>query len=86
MRTFEIQLFGALREFEPDALLRIGSDATDVHGLRAAVQAHADAAWTASAAALLRRSAFASATTVLREGDALPEGERLALLPPVSGG
>jgi molybdopterin synthase sulfur carrier subunit len=86
MTTVAIQLFGALREAEPDALLRLESAATDIRQLRAEVDAIAAARWPAQARALLQRSAFSSATTILRDADALPSDGVLALLPPVSGG
>ncbi|HEY4581605.1 MAG TPA: MoaD/ThiS family protein [Lysobacter sp.] len=85
MRTIEIQLFGALREAEPSSRLAIESAATRVGELREELAA-AVSFWPAPARALLPRSAFASATTVLRDADPLPEDGRLALLPPVSGG
>lgn len=85
MRTIEIQLFGALREAEPSARLAVESAATHIGQLRKEL-AVAVAAWPPQARALLPRSAFASATTVLRDADRLPEDGRLALLPPVSGG
>ncbi|HZX80425.1 MAG TPA: MoaD/ThiS family protein [Lysobacter sp.] len=85
MRTIEIQLFGALREVAPSASIAIESAAMHVGELREELAAAASA-WPAPARALLPRSAFASATTVLRDADPLPDDGRLALLPPVSGG
>jgi len=85
MRTIEIQLFGALREVEPSARIAIDSAATHIGELREEL-ATAVSAWPPQARALLPRCAFASATTVLRDADPLPEDGRLALLPPVSGG
>jgi molybdopterin synthase sulfur carrier subunit len=85
MKAITIELFGALREAEPAARLRLDSDAETIGALRADVDARA-AHWPASARALLPRCAFANTTTVLRDGDALPADGRLALLPPVSGG
>lgn len=82
----DLQLFGALREAEPGARLRLHVDGATVAALRAAVQSHAEAAWPAPLAALLSRSAFASERSVLRDGDALPSDGAMALLPPVSGG
>jgi molybdopterin synthase sulfur carrier subunit len=85
MRTITIDLFGALREAESAARLQLDSDAQTIAALRADVEARV-AHWPANARALLPRCAFASTTTVLRDGDALPADGRLALLPPVSGG
>ena len=85
MRTIEIELFGALRDVASGSRLVIETDARTIGELRGQVQADA-ADWPAAARALLPRSAFASTTTILRDGDVLPEDGRLALLPPVSGG
>lgn len=86
MTDVEIQLFGVLRECEPDGRLRLSLDTRDVASLRRAVAEHAARRWPAPACALVVHSAFASETSVLRDADALPENGRLALLPPVSGG
>lgn len=85
MNMITIELFGALRDAEPAALLQLESDAATVGALRTDVEAHATH-WPAPARALLPRCAFASTTTVLRDAEALPQDGRLALLPPVSGG
>jgi molybdopterin synthase sulfur carrier subunit len=85
VKQIEIQLFGALRDAERGALLAFPSDATTVGQLRADLASRI-AAWPEGARALLPKCAFASTTTVLRDGDALPDDGRLALLPPVSGG
>lgn len=82
----DLQLFGALREAEPGARLRLEVEGATVADLRAAVRVHAEAAWPAPLAALLSRSAFASERSVLRDADALPADGAMALLPPVSGG
>lgn len=82
----EIQLFGALRDAEPEPRLVIDARPATLGELRALVQAHADAHWPAAPRALLSRSAFASERSVLRDGDPVPADGRLALLPPVSGG
>lgn len=86
MSSIDLQLFGALRETEPGAHLVLESAATTVRELRAELDAHAALHWPPQARALLARSAFASATTVLRDADAIPDDGVLALLPPVSGG
>ena len=85
MKTVRIDLFGALRDVAPGASLTIDTDARTVGELRAQLDAQS-ADWPAQARALLSRSAFASTSTVLRDGDALPDDGQLALLPPVSGG
>lgn len=85
MTRLHIELFGALREAEPAAVLRIDSDARTIGALRAELDAPT-AHWPAATRALLPRCAFASTTTVLRDADAIPADARLALLPPVSGG
>lgn len=86
MRQVELQLFGAFRDAQPDARLVLEVDGERVQDLRAAVHAHARGAWDDAATALVARSAFASATHILRDADVLPDDGRLALLPPVSGG
>ena len=85
MMTVRIDLFGALRDVAADACLHVDTEAQTVGELRAEL-AVASATWPTQARALLRRSAFASATTVLRDADALPDDGHVALLPPVSGG
>ena len=54
--------------------------------LREAVDAYGKAHWPAFQPALLARSAFASDTRVLRDGEVLPADGKMAVLPPVSGG
>lgn len=85
MKTIEIQLFGALRDAERDARIGLATSASTIGELRADL-ASRTVGWPDSARALLPRSAFASSTSVLRDGDPLPEDGRVALLPPVSGG
>lgn len=82
----QVQLFGALREAEPDARLSLDVQGTRVADLRDAVRTHAAAAWPAPLHALVDRSAFASERSVLRDADPLPADGVMALLPPVSGG
>lgn len=83
----EISLFGALRECEPGARLQLDlpGDA-GVTELRAALLAHAQSHWPAPRASLLGKCALADECSILRDGDALPGGGRVAVLPPVSGG
>ena len=54
--------------------------------LRQALEQYGNTHWQGFSPALLRRSAFASETTVLREADPLPADARMAVLPPVSKG
>lgn len=84
----EIQLFGCFSEFEPDSLLRIElpEAAVTVAEARAAVNEYGLAHWPRFKPDLLRVSAFASEDSLLRDGAAIPQGGRLCLLPPVSGG
>jgi len=83
----EILLFGALRDLQPEPRLEVEMpDAASVAGLREVLKHHAQGHWPALPQGLLDRCAFASDTTVLRDGDALPPGSVVAVLPPVSGG
>ena len=86
MRAIEVQLFGLFRDLEPQARMRLEVDGERVGDLRVAVVAHARAHWPAAACALVARTAFASESSVLRDGDPLPDTGAMALLPPVSGG
>lgn len=86
MSDVEIQLFGALRECEPDGWLRLNVTAHDIASLRGVVVEHASRCWAPQACALVAHSAFASESAVLRDAQALPANGVLALLPPVSGG
>lgn len=83
----ELSLFGAFRSHDPAAKLVLDvPDGGRVADLREALDRHARAHWPAYRPELLKVSAFASETTVLRDADALPEGMPMAVLPPVSGG
>lgn len=83
----ELSLFGAFRDYAPSAqvVLDVG-EGMQVADLRAALEAYGRAHWPAFNPALLARSAFASETTVLRDGEPLPADGKMAILPPVSGG
>lgn len=83
----EISLFGAFRDYEPDArvVLDVAPDSR-VADLRHALSAYGDAHWAAFKPGLMARSAFASATCVLHDHEPLPEGGRIVVLPPVGGG
>lgn len=83
----ELSLFGAFREYDlnPSISLEIPDNAV-VADVRRALSAHGLAHWPAFKDALLARSAFASETSVLRDGEPVPADGRMAVLPPVSGG
>jgi len=83
----EVQLFGAFRDYDPNASvqLEVSADAR-VADVRAALDAHGRAHWPQFQPALLGRSALASDSAVLRDHEALPLDGRMAVLPPVSGG
>lgn len=82
-----LQLFGRFREFSaaPEIALDLPGVST-VAEFRAAFDAWAGAHWPGYAPALLKASAIATESTLLRADSPLPVEGRLALLPPVSGG
>ena len=82
-----LQLFGRFREFSaaPEIALDLPGVST-VAEFRAAFDAWAGAHWPGYAPALLKASAIATESTLLRADSPLPAAGRLALLPPVSGG
>lgn len=83
----EVSLFGAFRGHEPgDRVALTLPEGARVAELREALAQHAQAHWPAAGSALLKYSAFASQSDVLREADALPADGQMAVLPPVSGG
>jgi molybdopterin converting factor small subunit len=85
MPEVTVRLFGAFRSFGLGNALTVSlpEGVNDVAALRAALvlQMPDDAArsWLAS-------SAFATDSRVLQEGEALPVGAALSILPPVCGG
>ena len=82
-----IQLYGAFRQFQQAGQLRLACPgARSIADVRAAFDAHAGANWSGYHPTLLRTSAFASATCVLRDSDPVPGDGQLVILPPVSGG
>ena len=82
----ELELFGALRGFEPGDRLHLEFAGEHVSDLRAALAAHAATHWPGLAPGLLGKCAFATHSEILRDGDALPDDGRMSALPPVSGG
>lgn len=83
----EVSLFGAFRDWEPAAIVALElAPGARVSDLRRALSAYALANWPGFNDGLLQRSAFASATTILRDHDSVPVGARMAVLPPVGGG
>ena len=87
MKQVEVQLFGAFREFEPQARVQLAlADDARVGDVRNALAAHATEHWPPSSPKLLAHSAFASEHAVLRESDPVPADGKMAVLPPVSGG
>jgi len=83
----EVRLFGAFRDYDPAALVQLElPDDARVADVRAALEAHGRAHWPGFQPELLRRSALASDTAVLRDHETLPRDGRMAVLPPVSGG
>ena len=82
----ELELFGALRDLEPGDRLRLPVSGEYVADLRVALARHAAARWPRIPPGLLNRCAFATPSTVLRDGEPLPADGRMVVLPPVSGG
>ena len=82
----KLELFGALRDLEPEDRLCLSVSGERVADLRAALAGHAGARWPRIPKGLLRRCAFATASMVLRDGELLPVNGELVVLPPVSGG
>ena len=82
-----LQLFGRFREFSaaPEISLDLPGVST-VAEFRAAFDTWAGAHWPGYAPGLLKASAIATESTLLRADSPLPADGRLALLPPVSGG
>lgn len=82
-----VQLFGRFREFSatPEIVLELPGAVT-VADFRAGFDAWARAHWPGYIPDLLKASAVATETTLLRADSRLPADGRLALLPPVSGG
>ncbi len=82
----ELELFGALRNLEPDDRLRLSVNGPLVSDLRAAAIIHATAHWPNVKPSFLNYCAFASSSTIVRDAQELPADGHMAILPPVSGG
>lgn len=83
----QVRLFGAFRSFDPRAQVELElPEGACVADLRVALEQYGLAHWGGFKPALLRYSAFASETTLLRNADLLPAYGSVAVLPPVSGG
>lgn len=86
-----VSLFGAFSAFgsangeRPRIELELGEGGR-IADLRVALHAHLSEHWRDFRPQLLRYSAFADSTQVLRDGDPLPADGEVAVLPPVSGG
>ncbi|HLS05138.1 MAG TPA: MoaD/ThiS family protein [Wenzhouxiangella sp.] len=85
--TIRITLFGALREADSSGELELPLPAGGtVADLRRHLTDYLGKHAPDISPGLVRRSAFATDKTVLRDSDAVPEVDSLAILPPVSGG
>lgn len=82
-----LQLFGRFREFSanPEIVLDFPGIST-VAEFRKELDTWARANWTGYTSNLLKVSAIATESTLLRADNPLPGDGRLVLLPPVSGG
>jgi molybdopterin converting factor small subunit len=85
MPEVTVRLFGAFRSFGLGQALTVtlAEGAQDTAALRAALAAQMP---DDAARSWLATSAFATDTRVLREGETLPAGAALSILPPVCGG
>ena len=82
-----IALYGALREADPRGYVELDVPPdTTIAQLREHLAAHVRERAPAVNAGLVRISAFANTEEILHGHRAVPEGEELAVLPPVSGG
>lgn len=82
-----IALYGALREADARGFIELDVPAgSTIAELRERLAAHVREHAPAVNAGLVRISAFANAEEILHGHREVPEGEELAVLPPVSGG
>lgn len=83
----QLSLFGAFREYDSSACITLDvAEGAQVKDVRAALGAYGEQHWPAFKPGLLLRSAFASESAVLRDGEPVPADAKMAVLPPVSGG
>lgn len=83
--TVSLKLFGAFRQFGPEAGIELSvPDPARVADLRAALARHYQD--NDNALSLLKASAFATDQAVLDDNDDLPTRQPLSILPPVCGG
>lgn len=85
--TITLNLFGIFRDFDASGQIKlVVDDNATVADVRHALLAYAQTNWTQFPSSLVAKSAFASQTSLLRDGDSLPTDGLMAVLPPVSGG
>ncbi len=82
-----ISLYGALRDADPSGALQLEvADGCTIGTLREQLCAHLEAHAPQVSQGIVRRSAFATADTILHDYERVPADGELAILPPVSGG
>lgn len=82
-----LRLFGIYRDFDAAGQIELEVDDTaSVADVRRVLSAHARIHWPDFEDGLAAKSAFASESCLLRDGDAVPSDGQMAVLPPVSGG
>jgi len=85
--TITLSLFGIYRNFDASGQIKLEvDDNATVADVRLALLAYAQSNWPEFPIGLAAKSAFASQTSLLRDGDRLPSDGLMAVLPPVSGG
>jgi molybdopterin synthase sulfur carrier subunit len=85
--TITLSLFGIYRDFDASGQIKlVVDDNAAVADVRRALLAYVRSNWPEFPVGLPAKSAFASQTSLLRDGDRLPSDGLMAVLPPVSGG
>jgi len=85
--TITLNLFGIYRDFDASGQIKLEvDDNAAVADVRRALLDYTQANWPEFPFGLTAKSAFASHTSLLRDGDSLPSDGLMAVLPPVSGG
>ena len=83
----DLKLFAAFQDLEPAGRIDLElPDGALVADLRLAIDNYGRQHWPKYRPGLLKSSAFASETTILRDREAIPSDGRMAVLPPVNGG